>query len=88
MKSVCISAGEFRARGSSPARAKRVVANVELGPAGVPKEVQVKFRLPAESPLKTATVNGRAATFSGLHGDCVTIETGKERNFEIVANFA
>jgi hypothetical protein len=67
---------------------KRVVARVELARAGAPKEVQVKFRLPAENPLKTATVNGQAATFSGLHGDCVTIETGKERSFEIVANFA
>jgi hypothetical protein len=67
---------------------KRVVAQVDLARAGAPKEVQVKFRLPAENPLKTAMVNGQAATFSGLHGDCVTIETGKERSFEIVANFA
>jgi len=67
---------------------KRVVAQVDLAAAGAPKEVQVKFRLPAENPLKTAMVNSQAATFSGLHGDCVTIETGKERSFEIVANFA
>jgi len=66
---------------------KRVVGRVELARAGSPRELQVKFRLPSKHSLKAATVNGRPATFSGLHGDTVVFETRNEKSFEVVAQF-
>jgi hypothetical protein len=66
---------------------KAVVGRVELARAGAPHEVQVKFRLPASHSLKTATVNGRPAAFSGLHADTVVFETRDEKSFEVVAQF-
>jgi hypothetical protein len=68
--------------------AKRVVARVDLARVGTPKEVQVKFRLSAENPVRAATVNGQAVPFSGRYGDCVTVDTSKKSSFEIVATFA
>ena len=67
---------------------KAVVGRVELARAGAPRELQVKFRLPAVQTLKGATVNGRPATFSGVHGDSVAFETRNEKSFEVVAQFA
>lgn len=64
-----------------------VVAQVELARAGSPRELQVKFRLPAGRKLKAAAVNGRAAQFSGIHGDTVSFETRNEKSFEVVAQF-
>jgi hypothetical protein len=66
---------------------KTVVGRVELARAGAPRELQVKFRLPDSHRLKAATVNGRPATFSGLHGDTVVFETRDEKSFEVVAQF-
>jgi len=66
---------------------KRVVGRVELARAGSPRELQAKFRLPSKHSLKAATVNGRPATFSGLHGDTVVFETRNEKSFEVVAQF-
>ena len=66
---------------------KAVVGRVELARAGAPRELQVKFRLPVSHRLKAATVNGRPATFSGLHGDTVVFETRNEKSFEVVAQF-
>jgi hypothetical protein len=67
---------------------KAVVGRVELAQAGAPRELQVKFRLPAGQVLSGATVNGRPSTFSGLHGDTVAFETRNERSFEVVARYA
>ena len=67
---------------------KAVVGRVELARAGAPRELQVKFRLPVGQTLKGATVNGRPAEFSGLHGDTVAFETGTEKSFEVVAQYA
>ena len=66
---------------------KSVVGRVGLSRAGSPRELQVKFRLPSTHSLKAATVNGRPATFSGLHGDTVVFETRNEKSFEVVAQF-
>jgi hypothetical protein len=64
---------------------KVVVAKVELARAGAPREVQVKFRLPANQPLKSATVNGKPADFSGLHRDTVVFGTHGEKSLEVIA---
>jgi hypothetical protein len=69
------------------AEKKTVVGRVELSRAGAPREVQVKFRLPASHALKAATVNGRPAAFSGLHNDTVAFQTGSEKSFEVVAQY-
>jgi hypothetical protein len=61
-----------------------VVATVELAQPGAPKEIQVKLRVPAQSPIKSVTVNGRPATLGGLHKDTVIIATGTEKRFEVV----
>ncbi|MEO8369362.1 MAG: Tat pathway signal protein [Candidatus Solibacter sp.] len=59
-------------------------AVVELTKGGsTPKEIQVKLR--TAKKLTSATVNGKAATLGGLHGDTVTIATGAERRFEVSA---
>jgi hypothetical protein len=63
---------------------KSVVAMVELARGGSPKEVQVKLRMPLESAVKSATVNGRAATLGGVHGDTVIFQPGPEKRFEVV----
>jgi hypothetical protein len=67
---------------------KAVVGRVELARAGAPRELQVKFRLPVGQKLNTATVNGRAATFSGLHRDTVAFETRTDKSFEVVAQYS
>jgi hypothetical protein len=67
---------------------KRVVATVELAQPGSPKEIQVKLRVPAQNPIKTATVNGRPATLGGLHKDTVIITTGNEKHFEVVGQLS
>jgi hypothetical protein len=67
---------------------KNIVARVELSRAGSPRELQVKFRLPASHTLKAATVNGKPAGFSGTHRDTVAFETHNEKSFEVVAEFA
>jgi hypothetical protein len=66
---------------------KTVVATVELARPGAPKELHVKLRLPAQSPLGTVTVNGRPAPLGGLHGDTVVVQTGTETHFEVVGQF-
>jgi hypothetical protein len=63
---------------------KSVVATVDLARAGAPKEVQVKLRVPKQMPLRSVTVNGRAAEISGKDKDTVAIATGSEKHFEVV----
>jgi len=72
---------------AQPAK-KVVVGRVELAWAGAPRELQMKFRLPGGQKLKAATVNGRPATFSGVHGDTVAFETRNEKSFEVVAQYS
>jgi len=71
---------------SRPA-AKTVLATVELARPGAPKEIQVKLRMPKETPLRLVTVNGRAADLGGRHRDTVVIQTGAERRFEVAGQF-
>jgi hypothetical protein len=66
---------------------KTVVATVELARPGAPKELHVKLRLPAQSSLRTVTVNGRPSALGGVHGDTVIVRTGTEKRFEIVGQF-
>ncbi len=67
---------------------RSVVAKVELARPGSPKEIQVKLRVPKQSPIKSVTVNGRQSTFGGLHNDTVIIATGSERSFEVIGRYA
>lgn len=63
---------------------RRVVATVELAQARSPREIQVKLRVPLQSPIKSVTVNGRPATLGGVHMDTVIIPAGTEKRFEVV----
>ncbi|HKD91131.1 MAG TPA: hypothetical protein VKB56_04485 [Terriglobales bacterium] len=67
---------------------KSVVATVELARPGAPKEIQVKLRVPKQTPLHSVTVNGRTAQLAGKHGDTVVIPTGAERHFEVVGQLS
>ena len=66
---------------------KHVVARVALGKGTGPGEIQVKFRLPSDLSLASVSVNGRAANFSGIHGDTVAVQTRGAKSFEIVAEY-
>lgn len=68
--------------------AKRVSATVELARPGAPKELQVKFRFPAENTLQKVIVNGKPATLGGPHNDVVVFPTSNQKGFEVVAEFA
>jgi hypothetical protein len=65
-------------------QSKSVVASVELARAGAPKELHVKLRMPLNSAVKTATVNGKPATIGGVHNDTVIIRTENARRFEVI----
>jgi len=65
-------------------RGNSVVATVELAPASAPREIEVKLRVPRETPVRRVTVNGRPATLGGPHHDTVAIEVGAGRRFEVV----
>ena len=67
---------------------KSVVATVELARPGAPKELQVKLRMPRESAVTSATVNGRRAVIGGAHGDTVVVPTERVRRFEIVGRYS
>jgi hypothetical protein len=69
-------------------QSKSVVATVELARAGAPKELHVKLRMPLDSAVKTATVNGRRAVIGGVHNDTVIIQTGNEKHFEVVGLYS
>jgi hypothetical protein len=69
-------------------QSKTVKATVELARAGAPKEVQVKLRVPKQTPLRSVTVNGRPAQLSGTHGDTVVIATANQKQVEVVGHWA
>ena len=68
--------------------ADTVTARVTLASAGAPREIQVKLRTPKNSPVRRVTVNGRAATLGGPHGDTAIIQTGSDRQFEVIGRLA
>jgi hypothetical protein len=80
--------GRVNVKMAANAASKRASATVELARPGAPKELQVKFRLPAENALQKVTVNGKPATIGGLHKDVAIFPTGNQRHFEVVAEFA
>ena len=63
---------------------KSVVARVALARPGMPKELHVKLRLPAENTFRSIAVNGRPASLGGPHNDTVIISTGANKIFEVV----
>ncbi len=67
---------------------RSVVAKVELARPGSPKEIQVKLRVPKQTPIRSVTVNGRSATLAGPHSDTLIIATGTERAFEVAGEYA
>jgi hypothetical protein len=64
--------------------AKKIVGNLELSGALLPKEAHFKLRLPEAMPLKDVTVNGRPGSLRGIHKDTVIIATEGKRSFEII----
>jgi hypothetical protein len=72
---------------SQPAT-KSVVATVELARPGAPREIHVKLRVSKQTPLRSVTVNGRAAQLSGKHGDTVVIATANDKHFEVVGQLS
>ena len=67
----------------------RVSATVALAPDHrPPKEIQVKFRLPAGRSIHSATANGHPVEIAGIHKDTVVLATEDTRRFEIVASIS
>ena len=52
-----------------------------------PKEIQVRFRLPAHNTLGAIMVNNRQIEASGKYKDMVSIPTGDHKRFELVAQY-
>ncbi|HEV7220149.1 MAG TPA: Tat pathway signal protein [Terriglobales bacterium] len=75
----------LKMKANSPA--KTVTANVELAQSGSPKQIHVKLRLPVQNVLRDTTVNGNRASLGGRHNDTVIINTGNEKQFEIVGKW-
>jgi hypothetical protein len=67
---------------------KSVVATVELARPGAPKEIQVKLRVPKQTPLQSVTVNGHPAKIQGKNNDTVVIATGSQKHFEVIGQLA
>jgi hypothetical protein len=73
---------DFRMVANGPSQITALVVLPEKTPA--PKELHVKFRLPASKTLGIATVNNRQAEITGAHKDTVSITAGDLRRFELV----
>lgn len=71
---------------AAPAK-RNIVSRVTLAKTASPAEIQVKFRVPREFALTSASVNGRPTSFSGIHSDAVVVQTRNAKNFEIVAEY-
>jgi hypothetical protein len=67
---------------------KSIVATVELNRPGTPKQLHVKLRMPPESAVTSATVNGRPGTIGGVHHDTVIFDSANEKHFEIVGRYS
>ncbi len=67
---------------------KMVTATVDLPRLRAPQSIEVKLRVPKNTPLQSVTVNGRAATLSGKDKDTVAITSGTTRHFEVVGTWA
>ena len=64
---------------------KGLSSQIEFLDAKLPKEVHLKCRLPEQSSLQSATVNGEKNQIGGNHGDTIVIETNGRRRFEVDA---
>jgi hypothetical protein len=80
--------GRVNFRLASNLSGRTATARVELPKGPAHKELWVKFRLPKENALKSATVNGKPATLGGTHNDCVIIAPGSERQFDIAGQLS
>jgi hypothetical protein len=67
---------------------KTIAATVELPRSGTPKELHVKLRMPVETPITSATVNGRPASVGGPHRDTVIVSTAGGTHFEIHGHYS
>lgn len=63
---------------------KKITASVKLEHAGSPREIRLKFRIPAQYTLRDATINGRSDGFKGPHADTVIIATSGEKDFQVI----
>jgi hypothetical protein len=77
---------DFRMVGKA---SSQVVATVALAAdRRAPKEVHVKFRLPAQNVLQTVAVNGRPLAVTGVHKDTVVIAPGEQKHLEVTAQYS
>ena len=67
---------------------KTVAATIDLARAGLPKELQLKIRVPKSSSLQSATVNGKDAKLGGARNEVVMIDSAGQKHFEVVAHYA
>ena len=74
---------DFRMMANGPSQITALVVLPEKILA--PKELHVKFRLPASKALGITTVNNRQLETTGAHKDTVSINVGSTRRFEVVA---
>jgi hypothetical protein len=67
--------------------ARSIVGKVLLAAAGKPSQIQLKLRLPLQSALSRATVNGHDAKLAGKRNDTVLISAGQQKPFDIRAQY-
>lgn len=80
--------GSVNFKMTGDADAQRVTATVRLSRAGAPKELHVKFRLPAQHTLQKVTVNGEIAKIGGVHNDTAVFASTGEQHFALIAEFS
>jgi hypothetical protein len=67
--------------------AKRVTGSIGLAERGKPEQLQLKLRLPLQNSLRQVTVNGQPAKLGGSRNDTAIIFTGKDKHFELNAQY-
>ena len=67
---------------------KKATATVDLTGASTPKELYVKFRVPAGNTLQSATANGQTVQIGGQHNDTAIVPTKGAKHFQVVAQFS
>lgn len=67
--------------------AKSITGSISLAEHGKPEQIQVKLRLPLQNALRQVTVNGQPAKLGGSRNNMVIIFTGKDKHFDLKAQY-
>jgi len=67
--------------------AKSITGRIDLAENGKPEQLHLKLRLPLQNSLRQVTVNGQPANLGGSLNDTVIILSGKEKHFELSAQY-